>query len=93
MYVAEKPAAIGSQVSEVAPEVEETQEEATKSLSEQYVAARGKLGDFNDKLIAEAQVGAITRADYAEKSILADDIAYGREITQEKLDEFVGYIK
>ena len=93
LYVAEKSAAIGSQVSEVAPEVEETQEEATKSLSEQYVAARGKLGDFNDKLIAEAQVGAITRADYAEKSILADDIAYGREITQEKLDEFVGYIK
>ncbi len=93
LYVAEKSAAIGSQVSEVAPEVEETQEEATKSLSEQYVAARGKLGDFNDKLIAEAQVGAITRADYAEKSMLADDIAYGREITQEKLDEFVGYIK
>lgn len=93
LYVAEKSAAIGSQVSEVAPEAEETQEEATKSLSEQYVAARGKLGDFNDKLIAEAQVGAITRADYAEKSMLADDIAYGREITQEKLDEFVGYIK
>lgn len=93
LYVAEKSAAIGSPVSEVAPEVEETQEEATKSLSEQYVAARGKLGDFNDKLIAEAQVGAITRADYAEKSMLADDIAYGREITQEKLDEFVGYIK
>ena len=93
LYVAEKSAAIGSTVSEVAPEAEETQEEATKSLSEQYVAARGKLGDFNDKLIAEAQVGAITRADYAEKSMLADDIAYGREITQEKLDEFVGYIK
>ena len=93
LYVAEKSAAIGSQVSEVSPEAEETQEEATKSLSEQYVAARGKLGDFNDKLIAEAQVGAITRADYAEKSMLADDIAYGREITQEKLDEFVGYIK
>lgn len=90
LYVAEKSAAIGSPVAEVAPEKEP--EEAEKSINEQYAVATRNVGAFNDKLVAEAQHGIITREQWAEKSMLSDDIAYGRDITAEKLAEFNSYI-
>ena len=94
LYVAKKSAAEGSVAQEAVPaeKHEEKPEQAEKSLNEQFVAAQYAVGEFNDKLIKDAKAGRLTRNEYTEKSLLGQDIAYGRDITQDKLDEFTSYI-